>query len=129
MTQIGDVTKRLDLSADTLRYYEKIHLLPPVSRTQSGLRNYTEKDISRLKFIKRAQRMSFSLEEIGRLLDFREAPQQAKPDVRQLAGEKLADIEDHLKELEILRNELKLFINLCAASNAGCPIIDGLDDD
>ena len=129
MIQIGDVTKRLNISADTLRYYEKIHLLLPISRSASGLRNYSEKDISRLKFIKRAQRMGFSLEEIGHLLDFREAPQEAKPDVRQLAGEKLADIKEHLRELKTLRDELTLLINLCATSEDGCPIIEGLEDD
>ncbi len=129
MAQIGDVTKRLNISADTLRYYEKIHLVPPISRGSSGLRNYGEKDISRLKFIKRAQRMGFSLNEIGHLLNFREAPQQVKPEVRELAGEKLADIEEHLQELKTLRDELKLLVNLCAGSEDGCPIIEGLDND
>ncbi len=129
MTQIGDVTKRLNISADTLRYYEKIRLVPPISRGSSGLRNYGAKDVSRLKFIKRAQRMGFSLKDIGHLLDFREAPQQAKPEVRELAGEKLADIEEHLLELKTLRDELKLLVNLCATSEDGCPIIEGLDDE
>ncbi len=129
MYQIGEVTKRLNISADTLRYYEKIRLLPPISRNASGLRIYCDKDLSRLKFIRRAQRMGFSLEEIGQLLSFREAPQQAKPEIRQLAGEKLIDIEEHLQELQSLRNELQLLVNLCAVSKDGCPIIDGLEGD
>ena len=129
MAQIGDVTKRLNISADTLRYYEKIHLLLPISRSPTGLRNYSEKDISRLKFIRRSQRMGFSLEDIGHLLDFREAPQEAKPDVRRLAGEKLAYVEEHLRELKTLRNELTLLISLCSTSEDGCPIIEGLEDD
>ena len=129
MAQIGTVTKRLNISADTLRYYEKIHLLPPILRDASGLRNYCEKDISRLRFIKRAQRMRFSLVEIGHLLNFRTAPQQARPDIRQLADDKLADIEEHLQELKTLRNELSQLINLCSNSDDGCPIIEGLDDD
>jgi len=129
MAQIGDVTKQLNISADALRYYEKIHLLLPISRDASGLRNYSEKDVSRLKFIQRAQRMGFSLEDIGRLLEFREAPQKAKPDVRRLAGEKLAYVEEQLRELKILRDELTLLINLCATSEDGCPIIEGLEDD
>ena len=129
MAQIGDVTRRLNISADTLRYYEKIHLLRPISRVPSGLRNYSEKDISRLKFIRRAQRMGFSLEDIGHLLDFREAPQEAKPEVRRLAGEKLANVKEHLRELKSLRDELTLLINLCATSEDGCPIIEGLADD
>ena len=129
MAQIGDVTRQLNISADALRYYEKIHLLLPISRNASGLRNYNEKDISRLKFIQRAQRMGFSLEDIGRLLEFREAPQEAKPDVRRLAGEKLAYVEEQLRELKILRDELTLLINLCATSEDGCAIIEGLEDD
>ena len=129
MAQIGDVTRQLNISADALRYYEKIHLLLPISRDTSGLRNYSEKDVSRLKFIQRAQRMGFSLEDIGRLLEFREAPQEAKPDVRRLAGEKLAYVEEQLRELKILRDELTLLINLCATSEDGCPIIEGLEDD
>jgi MerR family transcriptional regulator, copper efflux regulator len=129
MYQIGEVTRRLNISADTLRYYEKIHLLPHISRNSSGLRIYCDKDLSRLKFIKRAQRMGFSLEEIAQLLTFREAPQQAKPEIRHLAGEKLADIEEHLRELQTLRNELKLLVDLCAGSEDGCPIIEGLEDD
>ena len=129
MAQIGDVTRQLNISADALRYYEKIHLLLPVSRDTSGLRNYSEKDISRLKFIRRAQRMGFSLEDIGHLLDFREAPQEARPEVRRLAGEKLAYVEEQLGELKILRDELTLLINLCATSEDGCPIIEGLEDD
>ena len=129
MAQIGDVTRQLNISSDTLRYYEKIHLLLPISRDSSGLRNYSEKDISRLKFIQRAQRMGFSLEDIGHLLNFREAPQEAKPEVRRLAGEKLAYVEEQLRELKILRDELTLLINLCATSEDGCPIIEGLEDD
>jgi DNA-binding transcriptional MerR regulator len=129
MAQIGDVTRQLNISADALRYYEKIHLLLPISRDTSGLRNYSEKDVSRLKFIQRAQRMGFSLEDIGRLLEFREAPQEAKPDVRRLAGEKLAYVEEQLRELKILRDELTLLINLCATSEDGCAIIKGLEDD
>ena len=129
MYQIGEVTKRLNLSADTLRYYEKIHLLPPISRSTSGLRIYCDKDLSRLKFIKRAQRMGFSLEEIRQLLTFREAPQKARPEIRLLAKEKLTDIKAHLKELQTLKNELQLLVNLCTGSKDGCPIIDGLEDD
>ena len=129
MYQIGEVTKRLNISADTLRYYEKIHLLTPIARNASGLRIYNDKDLSQLKFIRRAQRMGFSLDEISKLLTFREAPQQAKPEIRLLAGDKLAEVENHLQELQILRNELKLLINLCTSSEDGCPIIDGLEDE
>ncbi len=129
MYKIGEVTERTGLSADTLRYYEKIGLLPNISRNTSGVRLYSEKDLSRLNFIKRAQRMNFTLDEIKQLLMMREDPQHAKDTVRQLTAKKLEDIENHLTDLSTLRNELTLLLNLCRASEEGCPIIEDLDTD
>lgn len=125
MHKIGEVTEILGLTADTLRYYEKIHLIPPVQR-HSGIRLYSKKDLSRLRFIKRAQKMGFSLDEIGQLLSFRENPQTARPQVRQLAHAKLADVLDRVAELTDLQNELTLLLSLCGASPEGCPILDKL---
>jgi len=126
--RIGDVTKRTGLTADTLRYYEKIKLLPRVSRNASGIREYDDKDISRLKFIQRAQKMNFSLAEISDLLKMRENPQEVRNDVRQLTASKLIEVDEHLKTLTTLRDELQLLLNLCQGSEDGCPIIEGLDD-
>jgi len=125
--QIGELSKRLGLSADTLRYYEKIRLLPRVARNGAGQRLYGKKDISRLKFIQRAQRMDFSLAEIGQLLEMRENPQKARAEVRKLTQRKLADIEQHLDDLTTLRNELQLLVNLCRGAEEGCPIIESID--
>ena len=127
--KIGEVTKLLSLSADTLRYYEKIKLLPRVGRNASGVREYDDKDISRLKFIQRAQKMNFSLAEIADLLKMRENPQQVRNEVRQLTADKLSEVDAHLESLTTLRNELQLLLNLCQGSEDGCPIIDGLDKD
>jgi len=126
--RIGDVTKKIGLSADTLRYYEKIKLLPRVSRTASGIREYDDKDISRLKFIQRAQKMNFSLSEISDLLKMRENPQKVRDEVRLLTADKLSEVDEHLQSLTTLRNELKLLLNLCQGSEDGCPIIEELDD-
>lgn len=126
--RIGDITKQLGLSADTLRYYEKFGLLTNIARTASGIRQYDDKDISRIKFIKRAQRMNFSLDEIKNLLHMRADPQHAKDEIRTITAEKLADIESHLDDLTTLRNELTLLLNLCRGSKDGCPIIEDLDD-
>ncbi|HEB58713.1 MAG TPA: heavy metal-responsive transcriptional regulator [Gammaproteobacteria bacterium] len=125
--KISEVTARTGLSADTLRYYEKIGLLPHVARTPSGVRRYDDKDLSRLAFIKRAQRMSFSLQEIRDLLSMREGPQQARDEVRQLTAEKLAQIEENLRELGTLKDELTLLLNLCRGAEDGCPIIEDLE--
>ncbi len=124
--KIGDVTDQLGLSADTLRYYEKIGLLSPI-RAASGMRAYRERDLSRLRFVQRAKSMNFSLKEIGQLLEMREDPQNARDDVRDLTHRKLEEVEDHMEELITLRKELSLLINLCGGAEAGCPIIDDLE--
>lgn len=125
--QIGAVANELNLSADTLRYYEKIGLLTNISRLSSGLRDYHEEDISRLRFIRRAQRMGFKLEEISQLLEFRQSPRVAKPEVRQLAGFKLQEIKSNLVEIQHLHDELQLLLSLCTDSDDGCPILEVLD--
>ena len=129
MYKIGEVTKQTGVSADTLRYYEKFGLLPGISRNASGIRQYDDKDISRLKFIKRAQTMNFSLDEIKQLLTMREDPQHAKDSIRQLTADKLNDIEKQIDELTTLQNELTLLLNLCRGSKNGCPIIEDIDTD
>ncbi|NOX77089.1 MAG: heavy metal-responsive transcriptional regulator [Gammaproteobacteria bacterium] len=126
--RIGDISKRLGLSTDTLRYYEKIGLLPAVRRTASGIRVYNDKDISRLKFIQRAQKMNFTLAEIASLLHMREDPQHARAEVRELTHKKLSEVECYLQDLTTLRNELTLLMNLCAGSEDGCPIIEGIEN-
>ena len=73
--------------------------------------------------------MGFSLGEIAQLLSCREMSQKARPEVRNLAKKKLADIESRLQELQTLQDELPLLVNLCACNKNGCPIIEGLDGD
>lgn len=128
MYQIGEISTQLDISMDTLRYYEKIDLLPHINRKKSGLRLYSEKDISRLRFIMRSKSMGFSLDEIKELLRFRENPAGAKPEVRQLASKKLRDIEGRLNDLNVLQAEFRLLINLCTDDKENCPILEAIDN-
>ena len=129
MYKIGEVTKLTGLSADTLRYYEKLGVLSGVSRNAAGVRLYSDKNISTLKFIRRAQQMNFSLLEIKALISMRQNPQHARNSVRQLMADKLKHIEVQLEDLTMLRNEMRLLLNLCHASEGGCPIIEGMDAD
>jgi len=125
--RISDVSKETGLTADTLRYYEKSGLLKNIKRSASGIRLYSQADLSRLRFIQRAKTMNFTLAEISQLLQMRENPARAKKNVRQLTQNKLDEVEQHLKTLATLRNELTLLVNLCTGSADGCPIIDGID--
>jgi len=127
MYKIGEIKKITGHSADTLRYYEKIGVLPTIARNSSGLRLYDKKDISRLQFIKRAQSMNFTLDEIKKLLIMRENPIQCKDSIRQLTFEKLQSIEEQLKNLTTMKKEFTLLLNLCHGSENGCPIIEDFD--
>ena len=125
--RIGKMTELVGLSADTLRYYEKIGLLPTVSRNSAGVRLYADKDASRLRFIKRAQRMNFTLAEIALLLEMRDSPGSVRNEVRALTQQKLLQVEEQLEDLNSLRNEMRLLIDLCREAKDGCPIIEDID--
>ncbi len=116
------------LSADTLRYYEKIGLLTRVPRSAGGARRYDRRTLEQIRFIQRAKAMRFTLEEIRDLLRFRESPQTSREEVRALARRKQALIREQIEQMAHLEKELQLLLNLCTRSNCGCPILEGLDN-
>lgn len=121
---IGKVSERTGLSADTLRYYERVGLLPVVKRNSGGQRRYSEADLGRLRFIRRAQSMNFSLEEIAGLLQLREKPGDVREEVRGMTEQKLKAIEARIRDLTQLRDELASLVEQCHASDGCCPIIE-----
>ncbi len=125
-TPIGETAKMTGLSVDTLRYYEKIGLLPRIARNSSGRRRYDQADLARLHFIQRAQRCDFSLDEIRQLLEFRSCRDAARPAVARLTARKLDEIQRRLTDLEQLQRELRQLHELCQGSDQGCPILEGL---
>ncbi len=127
--QIGEAAEALALSVDTLRYYEKRGLLPAVARNAARVRIYNDKDISRLRFIRRAQGMNFTLDEIGWLLEMQENPHLACDEVRELACQKLQGIQQQLTDLMSLRDELQRLTNCCQSAEEGCPILEEISED
>jgi len=125
--RIGIVARQLNISIDTLRYYEKIDLLAPIYRNSGGIRLYDALDIARIQFIQRAKMMNFTLDEIRALLKMRENPGQMREDVRELTQQKLDTIEQQISELNILHQELQELIGSCACSQQGCPIIEKIE--
>ena len=124
---IGQVAKKTGITIDTLRYYERIGLLPGVERT-NGQRRFNVSHIQRIQFIQRAQNMDFSLKEIGQLLMFRESPEASKTEVREMASDKLKEIQERLEVLLTLQQELTELVDECKNSTSGpCPIIQSLD--
>jgi DNA-binding transcriptional MerR regulator len=125
--RIGETAEILRMSVDTLRYYERIGLMPSVARTASGIRRYTDDDVARLRFIQRAQLMNFSLAEIGELLEFRKNPRRSKKKVRELATDKLGEIDARLAGLKKLRAELGGLVEACPGTADNCAIISGIE--
>ncbi|MGB1109267.1 MAG: heavy metal-responsive transcriptional regulator [Gammaproteobacteria bacterium] len=124
---IGDVQTRTTLSADTLRYYERLGLLGSVPRDPGGRRRYADSHLARLAFIRRAQAMNFSLAEISQLLAMRDDPVNSREQARTLAETKIGEIEERLRILSQLRDELSELIERCRHEGPGpCPILTGI---
>ena len=130
MTQLtaGKLAKAAGVNVETLRYYEKRQLLPEPGRTESGYRIYPESMIERLQFIKGAQALGFTLEEIGELLNMRVDDTVNRKDIRAKAERKVADIDDKIAVLQSMRTALSGLIIQCHGdgSTSDCPILDGM---
>lgn len=123
---IGTLARRAGVGVDTVRYYEKSGLLAPTARLASGYRRYTEDEVSRLRFIRRAQALGFSLKQISELLALSSRRDVAS--VRRSALAKLADVENRIAELEKVRAGLARLIKSCPGHGraADCPILRAL---
>ncbi len=125
--RIREAAQSVGLSADTLRYYERINLVPRPARGVGGQRSYAQKDLARLRFVTRAQSLGFTLEEIRQLLRFRENPARCSKSVRSLAERKCEALSVHRQAIEQMQRELTLLLNLCSGSSDHCPILDRLE--
>ncbi len=125
--QIGAVAKRIGLSFDAIRFYERNSLMPRAPRTEGGFRRYAESDVETLAFIRRVQRLGFKLEEIRSLLRLRGNRLQPCAPVRRRLQEKLADVRQKLADLHKLERELRLALRSCDKElrkrPAHCPIL------
>lgn len=104
--QIGQLAERLGLNTKTIRYYESIDLLPEPARTENGYRIYNETDVERLAFIRTAQRLGLTLDDIREILAFREHGEAPCGHVIQLLQEHAETLDRRIEEMKGLRNEL-----------------------
>jgi len=125
--QIGAVAKKIGLSVDAIRFYERNALLPRPARSQGGFRQYGENDVETLAFIRRVQGLGFKLSEIRGLLNLRGNRLQPCAPVRRRLEEKLVDVQRKLAELEKLEHELRSALRSCNKElrkrSAHCPIL------
>jgi MerR family copper efflux transcriptional regulator len=123
---IGAIAKRAGVGVDTVRYYERAGLLEPRQRLASGYRRYTDDEVARLRFIRRAQALGFSLKEIQELLSLSTKRDVAR--VKRTAEAKLKDIDARIAELQRVRGGLAVLVNACPGHGrlADCPILQAL---
>jgi MerR family copper efflux transcriptional regulator len=126
---IGALAKRAGVGVDTVRYYERAGLLSPRARLSSGYRRYSELELARLRFIRRAQSLGFTLKEVRELLSLSAQRDVAK--VKRSAQAKLMDVERRIAELEKVRDGLAGLIAACPGHGraADCPILKALGGD
>ena len=126
---IGQLAKQGGVNLETIRYYERRGILPRPPRTSSGYRAFSNESVHRLRFIKRAQLLGFSLREIEELLTLRARPGRSCATVQAKAKAKIADIDTKLQQLSAMRGALTRLVATCARRGAtsACPILDSLD--
>jgi Hg(II)-responsive transcriptional regulator len=126
---IGQVAKQAGVGVDTLRYYEREGLLEEPSRRASGYREFSEEVVTRIRFIKRAQELGFSLKEITELLTLRVDPATPSSEVKRRAEAKLEDIERKIEALFRMKRALEHITHLCTGQGpiSQCPILDALE--
>lgn len=124
LAQLGGV------NVETIRYYERRGLLLKPPRTEAGYRQFSPDAAQRLRFIKRAQELGFTLDEVGELLDLRHDPQQNRNDVRTRAIEKIADVERKMETLAAMKSVLQTLTERCEQCGTDdCPILASLEQE
>jgi Cu(I)-responsive transcriptional regulator len=127
---IGELARAADTKAETIRYYERIGLLPLPPRTTGNYRDYSTVHVSRLSFTRRARDLGFSIEQIRALLDLADQRERSCEAVDVIAREHLTDVKRKLADLAALRRELDSLIRQCRHGTiAECRIIEALAPD
>lgn len=126
---IGQVARQAAVGVETIRYYERLGLIAPPKRRPSGYRAFSAGAVRRLRFIRRAKDLGFSLKEVSELLELRFDSIGSCAEVRARAGQKITDIKARIDDLERIKGILEHLASSCPGEGptAACPILDALD--
>ncbi len=127
---VGQFAKEAGINVETVRYYEKIKLLPRPKRRESRYRLYNETDLKRLLFIKRAKEIGFTLREIKELLELKIDSEAKCGDVKHFAESKLRDVKNRINDLTRIKNVLEGLVAQCEREEISadeCPILESID--
>lgn len=127
LMQIGEIARAVGVAATTLRYYEREGVLVPASRSGAGYRLYDRRALQQLSFIRSAQAVGFTLEDIHLLLDIdRDHRRPSRKDVQALIGKRLREVEQKMKDLKRVSAALKDALHKCRQSAGACPVLTDL---
>lgn len=125
---IGQAAAASGVTAKRIRYYEQIGLIEPAGRTDSGYRHFEERDLHTLRFIQRARRLGFPMPKIANLLALWRDKNRSSEDVKRLAIEHIAELEQKIAELQSMVDTLKHLAHKCSGdARPDCPIIAGFE--
>ena len=124
---IGEVAAETGITSKSIRYYESIGLIPEAHRSNGGYRQYSDKDVQTLHFIRRARNLGFTVGELEELLSLYRDRNRASADVRDIAIKHIADLNKKVAELEGMRATLTHLVEKCHGDDRpDCPILDDL---
>jgi Cu(I)-responsive transcriptional regulator len=128
---IGRLAKQAGLGIETVRFYERQGLIEPPPRTDSNYRVYPEGEVTRLKFIKRAKNLGFTLNEIKELLFIRHDPHATKADLKNRTLDKIEDVKKKISDLTRIQKALEHLASSCDGHGSldECPILEALNSD
>ena len=124
---IGRAAQRSGVSAKMVRHYESLGLLPKIARTDAGYRQYGDKEVHTLRFIRRARGLGFSMAEIAQLLKLWQNRRRASADVKRIALAHAADLQRRIDEMTAMQRTLERLASCCHGdARPDCPILDEL---
>ncbi len=126
---IGQLAKKADVNIETVRYYERRGLMPEPPRKESGYRQYSDEMVRRIRFIKHAKELGFSLNEINELLTLKLDARTSCSEVKKKAETKIADIDGKIKTLQRMKKALVKLTKACGGKGPAkeCPILEALE--
>jgi len=124
----SEAAEQAGVNVQTLRYYERRGLLPRPPRRRSGYREFPDEAVRIVRFIKRAQELGFSLDEVEELLRLRRDSRRNRPQIRAAAERKIEQIQRKIRELTRMKSALATLVHACHdGGDLECPIIEALD--
>ena len=127
--KIGQASKATGVSAKMIRHYESIGLVRPVSRTGTNYREYDDREVNEIRFIKRARDLGFSLAEIQRLLSLWRDRSRPSREVKRVALKHVTELDQKVTEMKAMADTLRHLVHCCQGDDRpDCPILDDLTD-